>query len=380
MAVQQLRDGRWIVVYRDPDRPGKYKREYFGRGLDAEYQARRREKSLELRPWKRRTPADPSPTFFQLVQEYLNDKVGTIEKSTKDAFVLKMQGVILPELGETPAVKITARRLGQYVAKRLRDPVRKPIRYGPGRQFLKWKPVVDADGNPKTIKRTTVHRELSDILAVLNWAVDNKYLTYNPAGRFKKPKRDDDIISPPTAEETRRILAESPDHLIRAIVLSAATGIRPGRSELLSVQWNDVDLDERLVFVRSARKGAARSRAIPIHKKFVAVLQRWKKSDAADGLDRGPVIHWNGRSISHFRKSFNSAKRRAGITRRLRPYDFRHQFASAMLGRNIDLKTASELLGHSRPDTTARVYQHTNPQLHRDAIDRIPFPDLDPDE
>ncbi len=60
------------------------------------------------------------------------------------------------------------------------------------------------------------------------------------------------------------------------------------------------------------------------------------------------------------------------MTRRLRPYDFRHAFASRILGGHADLKSTSELLGHSRPDTTIRVYQHTINDLHKDAIDRLP--------
>jgi len=54
-----------------------------------------------------------------------------------------------------------------------------------------------------------------------------------------------------------------------------------------------------------------------------------------------------------------AAKKRAGINRRLRIYDFRHSFATTVLGQEADLKSTSEILGHSRPETTMKHY-HPN--------------------
>ena len=58
MSCYQLHDGRWVVQHRDPDRPGKYKREYFSRGLEGEKQARHRNEGLGFGSYTRRK--DPS--------------------------------------------------------------------------------------------------------------------------------------------------------------------------------------------------------------------------------------------------------------------------------------------------------------------------------
>lgn len=42
MAVKKLKDGRWIVYYRILGQKNKWKKEYFGRGLEAERKARDR--------------------------------------------------------------------------------------------------------------------------------------------------------------------------------------------------------------------------------------------------------------------------------------------------------------------------------------------------
>lgn len=48
MSFYQLKDGRWVVQYRDSKRNGRYKREYFGRGKTAELQAKERNRALGL--------------------------------------------------------------------------------------------------------------------------------------------------------------------------------------------------------------------------------------------------------------------------------------------------------------------------------------------
>jgi len=378
MAITLRKDGRWCVYYRDPE-TGRQKWEYFGHGIEGEKRARDRNDELGFRKWKQRTPKKSSPLFFELVNAYVQSKAGTSERTTKDNLKYKMNGVILPELGQTPAIRITPRRLDQYVAKRLNDARTITIHYGPGKQFSKKKTVTDPDGQPLKIKRTTVNRELSDIIAVLSWAADPKqggYLTHNPAAGYKKPKRDDEIIAPPTANEIRKLLKASPPHLARALITSYYTGIRPGQVELLSILWTDVDFDARLLFIRSARKCGLKFRKIPIHKKFKKILHQWDDFDNKNGKPEY-IINYRGKPIKRIIKSFNSAKKKAGITRRLRPYDFRHAAISMMLNNSADLKSVSAIAGHSRTETTREIYQHINMNLKRDAIDLLPTLDFE---
>ncbi|MFC1880802.1 tyrosine-type recombinase/integrase, partial [Thermodesulfobacteriota bacterium] len=88
----------------------------------------------------------------------------------------------------------------------------------------------------------------------------------------------------------------------------------------------------------------------------------------ADKNPAGHIINYRGRAVKSVRTSYATAKRKAGITRRLRLYDFRHAFATALLSGGADLKSTSELIGHSRTDTTTRIYQHTNFAMHRAAV------------
>ncbi len=339
MSVHQLKDGRWIVAYRSGK---KYLREYFGRGIEAEKKARERNEQLGLNEYHRQS--DPrqnlSPCFFELINAYLSSRSIHMQQSTINALKYKLNAIILPDLGQLQAINITPDRIDKYVQSRL------------------------SEGKSKS----TVHRDLSDIMAILNWSVKRGYLLRNPLAGYEKPKRDDEIIIPPSSEESKKIMAHAADHLVRALSICYYTGLRPGASELFGIKWTDIGWDNRTILIRSAKKGGIRSRVVPLHESFLDQLRKWH---ALDGHEN-EIIQYHGQPISSLKKSFASAKRRAGITRRLPLYSFRHAFASIVLSGNADLKSTSEILGHSRPDTTLRIYQHTNQDMHRAVVDLLP--------
>ena len=182
MSVHQLKDGRWIVQHRIK-KTGKIKREYFGRGPEGEKAAFVRNGELNLRGYKRIVQGH-SAFFNDLVNAYADSRVGIVQETTLVNFMWKMDGVILPELGHIRAMNITPKRIDRYVKKRLSTKTKKDT----------------------LVKRTTVHRELSDIKAVLNWSAKRNYIAFNPLQNHEMPKRDDAIIMPPSSDEIEAIL------------------------------------------------------------------------------------------------------------------------------------------------------------------------------
>ena len=345
MSVHLLKDGRWIVQYRDPDRAGKYTREYFGRGLEAEAKARKRQDALDVRSYTRRTPAGTSPLFQELATGYITARLGVNEPTTLRRLSIVLKASILPEIGRIEAIRLTHHRMDQYVVKRLKT----------------------------SIRRTTIHREISDIQAILNWAVKREIIKRNPVTGYQSPKRDDAIIQPVTHQEIRRLLEHTPDHVTRALLISYYTGLQPGQ-ELFRLKWTDIDWDQKTILIRSSRKGGPPFRIVPIHPVFMPMLEVWDNGQRSTVNDF--IITFNRRPVKSIRKSLAHAKKKAGITRRLTPYAFRHTFATRILSGGGDLKSTSEILGHSRTDTTTRIYQHTDLTAHRNAIANLPALDL----
>jgi len=341
MAVRQLKDGRWICYYRRVEpKTGKSKetREYFGRGADGETAARARHESLGLQ--KRRPPrARVGPYFVDLATSYLKHQ--HMAENTRDVLIYKLAANILPFFGHRAAMGLRFRDLDLYVNKRRKD-----------------------------VQDSTIRRELTDIQAILNWSAARQppAIPNNPIRDYKKPRAYDAIISPPGPAEVDAILAQAADHLRRAIVLSYYLGLRPGAVELLSLTWLAVAWESETITVISAHKGGPERRAVPIHSNLLPFLRGWYQED---GQGAGPMIHYLGKPIRSIKTAWRQALKRAGIRRRLRPYDLRHAFATAALERNADIKALSEIMG-SRPETLMRTYQHVSSQLRKDTVGKIP--------
>ena len=368
MAVLQLKDSRWIVKYRKgtiPENPERT-REYFGRGPGARAAAEQRNKELGF---GHRKPQEKTAnlTFGEVAAEYQEAKFSRNTDTTKNGRYYKLKSVILPEFGHLPIDRLTRHRLDQYVNKRLST--QRTVMAGPKNRRVKRK-LYDPDGNPMMIKATTVHRELSDIMAIMSWAVEERRIAFNPVSGYKKPQRDDASIRPPSPREIENILKAAPGHLVRAITIAWYTGTRPGGVELLSLKWSDVDWDRQSIFVVSARKGGPAKRVVPLDERFAAMLYSWYKADGEN--DGRNIITFNGKPIKSIKTTWKNTKAIAGITRRLRPYDIRHAFVTYLLEAGGDLKSVSTMAGHSRTDTTTRIYQHIDLDLMRRNIERMP--------
>jgi integrase len=192
------------------------------------------------------------------------------------------------------------------------------------------------------------------------------------------PKRDDAIIIPPTLHERQRIYDAAPPHVKRFIILNYNTGARSGASELLKINWEHVDLDAGIITVISANKGGPKLRYVPISDELAEHLVKWRQEDATKrGLDdpalvSGPVVHYRNNPLIKIGKAWRTTLSRAGITRRIRPYDLRHAFATDLIAGGGDIGTVSRLMGHSRPDTTLKIYQHVSSKQEKDVLNRLP--------
>ncbi len=333
MAIRQLKDGRWAVYYR---KDGKLKWEYFGRGPEARAAATKRNEELGLarrRPPRRRM----GPTLADLAQAYLKAK--HFSPNSARCLAWRLGANILPALGHRPASSLTHRDLDHYVAQRLQK-----------------------------VKASTVRREVTDIKAILNWAASTepRLIPFNPLHNYKAPRADDDVILPPTRAETEAILQAAAPHLQRAILLSYYLGLRPGSVELLRLTWDSVNWETQTILVLSAHKGGPEKRAVPIHPGLLPILRSWYSQDHCSG----PIVHYRGKPIKTIKRAWASALERAGITRRLRPYDMRHAFVTQALEQGADIKALAEIVG-SRPETLMRTYQHVSHELRRQTVSKI---------
>jgi integrase len=343
MSVHQLPDGRWIVKIPDKDKASGSRREYFGRGPKAELQARSRDKSLDLKRTRPRAD-DTGPLFADIAIAYISAR--NFQSNSYKWCTYVYEANILPALGNISAINLTYDDLDRYVQSRR-----------------------------KTVKASTVRRELSTIQAAMNWAVKRRppMISLNPISGYPLPKIEEFIIYPPTKDEILLILENANDRLRRAIIISWYTGLRPGDIELLSLRWESVSFDSGSIRVTSARKGGVRMRDVPIHPEFMLELRKWKEHDDAEGITSGNIIYKgpDGKPIHSILRAWHRAKKKAGITRRIRMYDMRHFFVTSAIEAGADYKTLSDIVG-SDPETLRRHYQHVSVAARKLVIDRMP--------
>lgn len=341
MSVHQTPTGAWYILYR-PSPKAKQKKEWFGKGELNHLKASKRDDEIKLSLGKIK---EEVVSFKELASLYHLQHSRQDSTTLNDHYKFK---IILPIIGDHPSESLSPRILDDYVKTRL-----------------------DAG-----VKRTTISREIRLIKAVMSWAEQQEpaLIVRNPIIRYKlRNVNDKEVPYPPSQMEIQRILNAAEPHLKRAILIMWHTGLRPGK-EMLGLSWEDVDLAGRAMRVVSARKGGPAIRIIPIEG-LHHHLTRWHEQDLrafGPRVTSVALIHYRGHKIGSLKRAWATAKTRAGITRRLRPYDMRHGFVTHALQAGEDLKSVSQIIGHSRPDTTLREYQHVTGEQHRQVVRNVP--------
>ena len=347
MAALKLKDGRWIVQYYVRVE-GKLnsRREYFGRGPEGEALARARDQSLKAD--KLLDIINQSgKTFGELAAIYAKHKfrIGGMSESDQTATYYKLEGVILPFFAQHKAMRINKDLCDRYIEKRTM-----------------------LDG----VKSVTVRREMQIVHAILNFSVSEtggRLIPRNPISGVALPGIESTAIVPPTHKQVMDIYRKASPHLQRAILLGANTGARIGASELLKIDWQDIDFDAAIINVVSARKNPrVLYRRIPILQDFMQILRKWQREDASArmvGIEElsGPIVNFRGKPIKRLYKAWRRALGETATTRRIRPYDLRHFFATHLIEEGADLTVTGVMMGHSDLKTTARYAASAKPEM-----------------
>lgn len=219
------------------------------------------------------------------------------------------------------------------------------------------------------IKPVTVHGRFSLLRAILRWGANKGLYEMMPFPPL--PSCHYEKFIPPTQKELLELLRCAVSHIRRVIILGSQLGVRIGQCELFSMKWADIDLSERVVHVQGSHKNPnAPWREVPIRDSLYPIMEKWYKMDSAQGIEY--VIHFEGKPVQSIKTAWRATLKRAGITRRIRPYDLRHAFATEAIAAGIDIGTVAELMGHSSPEMILRHYQYVASKQKRIAVESLP--------
>ncbi|MGB2906162.1 MAG: tyrosine recombinase XerC [Candidatus Aminicenantaceae bacterium] len=216
----------------------------------------------------------------------------------------------------------------------------------------------------KQEKKSTIARKLAALRSFFQFCVQKKWLKDNPAKVVATPRQEKHVPSFLSEEEmaalldvpdTRRPLDLRDKALLELLY---ATGIRV--SELVGLDWEDINFEERLLRVRGKGK---KERLVPYGRSAEDSLYayfRVRPALSQDRVDETAVfLNYRGQRLSarSVQRIVRFYIQQTALKRKISPHSLRHSFASHLLSRGADLRSIQELLGHASLATTQK-YTH----------------------
>lgn len=242
------------------------------------------------------------------------------------------------------------------------------------------------------LSTTTVHHLHQVLHRALDAALRLDLVARNVCDLVDPPRMRHHEMTTLSEEQAALLLAAAEGNRFEALyVLALATGMREG--ELLALRWRDVDLHGGSLQVRATLqntvdgfvfaepKTALSRRRIALSKTAIEALKQHRVFQAQERLKLGPA--WEdldlvfpnsiGKpmdAVNLLKYSFYPLLKKAELPQ-MRFHDLRHTAATLLLGRGINPKIVSEMLGHSQIGITLGLYSHVTPHMQQQAADAM---------
>jgi integrase len=254
------------------------------------------------------------------------------------------------------------------------------------------------------LSEETVGKIRRQVHAMFAFAQDAGMLSVNPAdaarargSRQARRRARGTQLSP---VQIKRFLDECSPRWRSFFTVALDSGLR--RGELIGLRWRDIDLLQRILYVRRSigaydepnaagseerltTKTEAGQRLVPILDGAQAALEQLYAT-AKDTDDDAPVfatverkrgrdgtMRAIGRPLSPrmVTRVFRRYAERAGLEPTVRLHDLRHTAITNAIGQGEDILLVAAFAGHAKTSTTVDVYGHLMPDRVREAARRM---------
>lgn len=364
-SIYQRTDGRWTAAY-----SVQGKRKYL-------YAQTREEAARKLRDIQAKIDrgefVEPSAlTVGQWLNVWLKEYAApAVRPSTLAAHTGVVNSHLIPALGKVKLQGLRAEHIQSYVNTQVREG------YAP----------------------TSVKRQIATLKVALNQAVKNQLIFRSPANAITLPKQEQKTIEFLTAEEVGALLCELPDNTHgRALRFILGTGLRV--AELCGLRWCDVEgssihvnqitytlrQGEDIARISTPPKTKAGKRLIPLNDKLRALLDAQRQAQRLERVRAGSA--WLGDEPGkgeqyvfatepgapadrhNIARALRSSLKAAGLKSR-GVHALRHTFATMWVQSGADLRTLSEILGHTNVAFTMQRYVHSDTAAKRRGMEAM---------
>lgn len=254
------------------------------------------------------------------------------------------------------------------------------------------------DNKTGGLSENTLKKHYITLNQIFNKAKKSRIIKYNPISDIESPQPEDYEAPTMNTKEINDLLkVVKKDNIMFIFIYTALmTGMR--KSELLGLEWADVDLDKgivevkkRLVQVTEAERGvlheeatktSSSRRKIKISNKLCSLLNEHQKHQKEMRLKLGSEYddskqfvfarpdgkHYHPR---YFNRNFNRYLDKAELSQEYNIHTLRHTFATLNLENKINPKIVQSMLGHSTIATTLDIYSHVDIDLQQEAVNKL---------
>lgn len=291
----------------------------------------------------------PGMTFDKWSQIWLNSKRGTIKDHTYEfTYQKNIEKYLIPYFGKSRLIDIKQIDIQNY-----------------------FNQVKHAKGNSLSLSTLNKHKMI--LHALFDSAIDNDHCYKNPVKNIKYErileKKERNYYN---EEESEILINYAAEHDFHGIVIILQSGLR--RSELLGLQWNDINFDNNTINVKRAvtrttgavlidkTKTYSSERAIPISDRLADYLKKMKIVSTSKYViedadpDKPLDPHKFADKFINFMEKFSWETK----LKKLTPHELRHTYGTILRERGVDIYTIQKVLGHSDIGTTSKIYVHND--------------------
>ena len=350
-------DGRWEGRYirgRTPEGRAQY-----GYVYAATYSACREKRRQRLQELPREITPSNNMTLPEAVELFFTEREQKqkLKESTVSRYRYMVRRYIQPQLGAAPLYTLTEERVAAFY-QRLQG------------QGLSPKSARDAGVLLRAILRTATKRGC--------------FCTGVNAELPVCKKRQVEIFTEPEILRLAHHIVDEPDLTGLGVLLALNSGLRLG--ELCALRWSDIDLHAGFLRVerevqRLYEKGCTKLivqppksesslRRIPLPADILSLLAAHKPKTAGSVcLLTGTAAPLEPRTMQN---RYRALLKRAGVPYR-NFHALRHTYATRCIEQNVDVKSVSEMLGHSDVRITLQTYVHVSLRHKQQAVQSICF-------
>lgn len=297
--------------------------------------------------------------FIDYTKEWLEEQEGKVKPLTHKIYSDLIKRHLIPQFGNIHLNRITENIMNQYISSL----------YKAGNLSTE-----------KGLSNNSIAQITSVLKSIFKFAKKKKLIKYDLANDLEC-KGSDAVIETLTEEEQRRLekyIIKKKDPRLYGVLIALYTGIRIG--ELLALKWENVDLKDKTLTIKETQcvinklghidntpKTDAGRRIVPFPLALLPYLKELKQISSEYVLTnrRNSFI-----KIRAYQKSFTSILEKLKIKHK-GFHSLRHTFATRAIESGADIKTLSEILGHSSPTITLRTYVHSSSKQKKRLSEKV---------